>query len=89
MEMENTDMVLAVSSLEPDCAWVQRGEKKVRMGWEKIALELPGTDFTALPEKFEQSEDFLASDQYLTIPKTVSCYRGKECLSIQLSLIHI
>ncbi|WP_320998877.1 hypothetical protein [Eisenbergiella tayi] len=83
MEMENTDMVLAVSSLEPDCAWVQRGEKKVRMGWEKIALELPGTDFTALPEKFEQSEDFLASDQYLTIPKTVSCYRGKECLSIQ------
>lgn len=83
IERENADLVLSVSSLEPGCAWVEKGEKKAKMEWNKIALELPGDDFTNLPGKFEQMADFLASDQYLTVPKTAAYYRGPACLFIQ------
>lgn len=81
--IENKDVALKVASLEPDCTWVEQGEKQITMLWEEIAKKLPAGDFSALPKAFIQMEDFLVSPQYFTISKTASYYRGQEVFTIQ------
>lgn len=82
LKEEGREQILTVVSQEPGCIWVETGEKQVHLPWEQISEELPDGDFSALPEKFVQLDDFVASDQRFTVPKAAVWLGKQGCLTI-------
>ncbi len=81
-ETAGKDYILAVSAKEEGVLWVEQGEKQMKMSWKQIEKRLPNGDFSGLPERFEQMEDFTVSPRYFSISQKVPCYQEQGCMTI-------
>lgn len=82
MENVQTDMVLRVSSTEPDCTWVETEEKQLTMLAEEIAARLPSGEFSKKPSAFKQMDDFVPADRYFSIVRSTNLYSQDRILTL-------